>query len=123
MRACAEPGCPELAKSGSYCEKHRGLQPRWCHTEKTAARGYGAAHRRWRKAVLMRDPWCVDCLADGRHVVATDADHVDGNPFNRALENGRGLCRRCHNRRTHGRGKAGRQASEATTQEVEWTFE
>ncbi len=118
MKPCAEPGCPELTERGGYCEEHRKPRRRE-HVEKTAARGYGAAHRRWRKAVLARDPLCVDCLGEGRSTLATDADHIDGDPFNRQLSNGRGLCRKCHNRRTHGseREPGPKQAP------TEWGFE
>lgn len=121
MKPCTEPGCPTLTKEGGYCKKHRKNQPRWQHEKKTAARGYGGAHRRWRRAVLRRDPLCVDCRARGRVAIATDADHIDGNPFNRALENGRGLCRKCHNRRTHGQGTKIESAT-ATKVETPWDF-
>ena len=102
MKPCSEPGCPALTKHGGPCDAHR--KRRWHqHQEKTAARGYGPAHRRWRKVVLARDPLCIDCLAGGLQTPATDADHIDGDTFNRQIDNGRGLCRKCHNRRTHGR--------------------
>jgi len=102
-----------------YCVAHRRRRPD--HQKKTAARGYGAAHRRWRRAVLERHPFCVDCLANGLSTPATDADHIDGNTFNRAIENGRGICRRCHNRRTHGvQGQGERPAKKA---ETAWDFE
>ena len=63
-------------------------------------RGYGARHRRWRAAVLARDPICRGwppgsrCLSE-----ATVGDHVTplrlgGAPYE--LENGQGLCRDCH---------------------------
>ncbi len=119
MRPCSEPGCHALTKHGGYCPGHRSR--RWPkHQDKTAARGYGAAHRRWRRSVLLRDQQCVDCLAEGRTTNATDADHIDGNPFNRQLDNGRGLCRRCHNRRTHG---GERQERPAKKTENRWGFE
>lgn len=117
MKVCAEPGCHKLTERG-YCAEHRRRRrPR--HDAKTAARGYGAAHRRWREAVLRRDPICVDCLAEGRGSPATDADHIDGDPFNRQLDNGRGLCRKHHNRRTHGRG----QRRERPAPVEPWGFE
>lgn len=123
MKICAKPGCPELARSGSYCARHRPART-FQHTKKTAERGYGGAHQRWRKAVLRRDPICVDCLAAGRATPATDADHIDGNPFNRALDNGRGLCRTCHNRRTHGADARARHAEPAAAKETDqaWSF-
>lgn len=120
MKPCSEPGCPELTAHGGCCAAHRSRR-RQQHEETTAARGYGAAHRRWRKAVLARDPQCVDCLAEGRSTPATDADHIDGDPFNRQLDNGRGLCRRCHNGRTHGRQRQGERPAQKTGSP--WEFE
>lgn len=117
MRACAEPGCPELIDGPGYCAAHQ--RPRKDHQAKTAARGYGAKHRRWRRAVLERDPYCVDCLGNGLTTPATDADHIDGNTFNRAMTNGRGLCRSCHNRRTCARAAQ----KPAEKDETPWTFE
>jgi 5-methylcytosine-specific restriction protein A len=61
-------------------------------------RGYGPEHQRWRAAVLARDPWCVACLARGVYTESTVADHIvalrRGGGFD--LENGQGLCSRCH---------------------------
>lgn len=119
MRPCAEPGCPELIERAGYCDAHRPRRKQ--HEEKTAARGYGAAHRRWRKAVLARDALCIDCLAERRSTPATDADHIDGDTFNRQLDNGRGLCRTCHNRRTHGRQAQSERPAQKT--ETRWEFE
>lgn len=65
-----------------------------------AARGYDAAHRRWRLAILRRDPLCVLCLEQGRTSPATVADHVVPIAIDAtrrlALDNGRGLCVACH---------------------------
>lgn len=111
MKVCSQPGCHELADQGSRCKRHRPEGGAWKpHAKTAAARGYGTAHRRWREAVLKRDPLCVDCRARGKATPATDADHIDGNQFNRLLENGRGLCRKCHMRRTHGREARQRRA-------------
>jgi 5-methylcytosine-specific restriction protein A len=63
-----------------------------------ASRGYDARHRKWRRLILATDPVCRIC-----HIGAsTVADHVtpleDGGDW--SLENGQGLCSRCHNRKT-----------------------
>lgn len=105
-RPCIVPGCKELsrAKSGE-CDKHRGHRVRKDQrTRGTAAqRGYGARHRRWRRLVLSKHPWCVECKAQGELVVATVADHVV--PLNHGgdwkLSNGQGLCSACHQRKTN----------------------
>lgn len=76
-------------------------QPRPIDERGTAAsRGYDAHHRRWRKAVLRRDPLCVLHKQRGEIVAATIADHIIPiaiAPERRLdLDNGRGLCRDCH---------------------------
>ena len=65
-----------------------------------AQRGYDAHHRRWRRAILRRDPLCVLCLLQGRTTPAMVADHIIPiavDPSRRLdLANGRGLCVTCH---------------------------
>jgi 5-methylcytosine-specific restriction endonuclease McrA len=65
-----------------------------------ARRGYDADHRRWREAVLRRDPLCVVCKRRGIVTPAVIADHIVPiavDPQGRLeLNNGRGVCRDCH---------------------------
>lgn len=65
-----------------------------------AARGYDAAWRRLRLAVLAEEPLCRFCKAEGKVTPATVVDHIDGNAWNRARLNLRPLCKPCHDRRT-----------------------
>ena len=87
-RPCPVPGCPELVVHGR-CPRH-SAQRRRLHDEhrgSSAQRGYDARHRRWRTAVLNRDPLCVG-YPQGHHgehpPASTVADHVV------ALEDGGG---------------------------------
>lgn len=87
---CKQPGCPRPATLEGTCALH------WRGNATT--RGYGSAHRRrFRTAVLARDPICVwpGCSAS-----STEADH---HPLSRWQlvtlgldpddpEHGRGLC-------------------------------
>ena len=63
-----------------------------------ASRGYDANHRRWRSMVLSRDPICRLCEREP----STEADHIvplsHGGGW--SLENGQGLCKTCHSRKT-----------------------
>lgn len=52
-----------------------------------------SAWQRLRAVVLAEQPLCVDCLARGQVVPATDVDHDDGDPSNNARSN---LVPRCH---------------------------
>lgn len=112
MKVCAVSGCPDLVPEGTtYCPAHdrarnragwrgdRGDAPvrsaRWVYRDK-----------RWqgtRRAVLRRDPVCVDC----RRAVSTQADHrppvrdvlaAGGDPFDPA--GAVGVCADCHRKAT-----------------------
>ncbi len=105
-RPCPVSGCPELT-TGGRCAEHRRQSDRERGT--ATQRGYtGAGHKRFRRAVLHRDPLCVLCLLRGLPVVATVADH---HPLSRRdlvaaglnpddPSRGRGLCKPCHDRET-----------------------
>jgi len=113
LKACSTPGCPELVPAGtSRCTPCDTAADRARGT--AAERGYDRIHeRRFRAAVLRRDPLCVCTETNHRHgtpclAPSTVADHW---PLDRrelvALglnpndpRHGRGLCERCHNRHT-----------------------
>ena len=97
-RFCAQPGCPALVERGeSRCPQHQAARQQAYDARRgtAAERGYDAAHRTWRAAVLARDPICKACGQER----ATYADHII--PLNQGgakldLANGQGLCARCH---------------------------
>lgn len=99
--------CPAIISSGSKCDAcaaetaKRHDRARGSSTE----RGYaGRGHKAFRKAVLDRDPICVLC----REAWSTVADHhplsrkqlVDQDLDPNDPNNGRGLCKPCHDRET-----------------------
>src|SRR5882672_1705931 len=53
---------------------------------------YGPAYQRTRRLLLAGRPWCVHCLAEGRRVVATEADHQPPLARHRHVD-GSGCCR------------------------------
>lgn len=60
-----------------------------------------SAWRRLREQVLARDPICHICFAQhGRITVATDVDHINGDPSDNDMGNLQGLCHSCHSRKT-----------------------
>ncbi|RLP76322.1 holin [Mycetocola tolaasinivorans] len=103
MRVCVIAGCPALVPQGegARCYAHR----RQARAERFGNAVYSTAgHRRFRRAVLHRDPICVLCgVAE-----ATVADHfpdtrivlVETGRNPNDPEAGRGLCAPCHNRHT-----------------------
>ena len=60
----------------------------------------GGAWQRLRASVLDREPLCRYCLARGQVVVATDVDHVSGDPSDNSMDNLQPLCHECHSRKT-----------------------
>jgi len=104
MQPCAQTGCPTLVRRGR-CSKHARPQYAPGARGSSSAQGYGGPHRRWRAAVLARDPQCVRCgatsmVADHRTPLRQGGDW--------SLENGQGLCDRCHNRKRASEDKAWR---------------
>lgn len=108
MRVCTVPGCPTLVPAGgkdNRCAEHRKQAGRERSRRRPELRYYNSpAHKRWRVAVLSRDPVCVLC----RQAKSTVADHYPLSvvdliarrlPLDR-LENGRGLCASCHGKET-----------------------
>ena len=61
-----------------------------------------AAWQKLRAAVLAEEPLCRHCLADGRPAVATDVDHISGDPSDNTRGNLQPLCHPCHSRKTAG---------------------
>lgn len=92
-RPCAKHPCNELVRGGSYCPEHDRAYDR--RRPSAAKRGYGAAWRRVRAAVLADDPFCYACGEP-----ANEVDHIDGDSRNNRRENLRSACKPCHSRRT-----------------------
>ena len=99
LTPCLEPGCPELVKSGR-CARHARERTRELNARRIVPTSHylTPAWRALRRGVLKRDPICVDCGA----AMSREVDHVvaviDGGADE--LSNLRGLCKRCHSRRT-----------------------
>lgn len=79
--------------------------PRKTLREKQEANGRtlalnGAKWRRLRAIVLRDNPLCRLCAFEDRLTLATDVDHIDGNPANNSLRNLQSLCHECHSRKT-----------------------
>ena len=98
---CRSAGCPRLCRDGSgRCDQHAG--DGWKAHQKgrsAAGRGYGAAWRRLRSAVIIRDGGrCQDCKAQGKARIGTEVDHIVSKAQGGSdeLENLRLLCRKCH---------------------------
>ena len=76
------------------------MQQRDAERGSAHARGYDAAWRRVRLAVLADEPLCRFCAAAALVVPAVEVDHIDGDSQHNARSNLRPLCRPCHSRRT-----------------------
>ncbi len=101
-RFCAHPGCRNRVASG-YCPEHQPKREDW-NRENASRRGYDARWRAARREFLASHPWCAECLKAGRHVPATDVDHVIPHRGDRAVfwdeKNWQPLCHSCHSKKT-----------------------
>ena len=100
-RLCRYRNCGEIVHSPEYlCPTHKKVRGREDRERRgtSAARGYDARHRHWRKMVLARHPVCNVC----HMAISAHADHI--TPLSKGgtwhLSNGQGLCASCHNRKT-----------------------
>ncbi len=102
LKICSVAECPEVTSSGRCIDCQRKAEQK---RGNPAERGYGGAHRAFRRAVLRRDPLCVIplCLRPSQH-----ADHyplslrelraLGVNPYE--PKRGRGLCASHHSSET-----------------------
>lgn len=99
---CSQPGCPARAVTHGRCQAHQ--RQREQARGSAAARGYDARWRRESKAYLAEHPYCVDCLAEGRYVLATEVHHTTPHKGNQAVfwdkSKWAGCCKRHHSRHT-----------------------
>lgn len=80
LAVCAAPGCGALIDPGARgrrCPAHRAMVERQRGT--TAARGYGADHRRRRRqlAAQLAAGQTLACARCGRPITAADSWHLD----------------------------------------------
>lgn len=73
---------------------------------KRTKRQYVTGDARWRslrETQLHREPFCRECRRENILKVATDVDHIDGDPGNNPQDgsNFQSLCHRCHSRKTY----------------------
>ena len=96
-RPCAVATCPNLAEPKQrYCSVHVRYAKANANRGNTTKRGYGREHQQLRQAYLVAQPWCMECLRQGRRTFATELHHKDGNPHNVDAANLEGLCASCH---------------------------
>jgi 5-methylcytosine-specific restriction protein A len=106
-KPCKFPQCSKVttAKHG-YCPEHKKQVDRDYQKERETHQIYYT--KRWkdlRKLVLNNNPLCADPYAhhkrygEGR-AIASEVDHIDGNPDNNEMENLQALCKSCHSRKT-----------------------
>lgn len=100
MARCFAPGCPDPPTYRGRCAYHNGQMQRARKRNEPWSLVYkNPAMKGWRIAVLRRDPICVKC---GK-AMSSEADHIvpvqeGGAPF--SVENGQGLCKSCHSKKT-----------------------
>ena len=85
---CAEPGCG-VATREPYCPDHlRAASRSTGKRAKTAERGYGGRHTKWRRRVLARDShMCRGWGEDGGKVTVLEGDRCDDRAVHRGCWN------------------------------------
>ena len=109
-RACSFPQCPNVIRTKSnYCKEHQKKVGQDYEKSYRKPRPKRYSTRQWqniRKIVLTTNPFCVDPFSqhkrygEGPRVLASEVDHIDGNPENNHEDNLQSLCKSCHSRKT-----------------------
>ena len=109
-RPCAHAGCRDLNVAGSgFCGVHRAEadeRRRAYEASRPTARerGYSVAWEKASKGHLKRNPFCVDCKADGIETLATEVDHEVPHRGDMRIfwdkSNWRSRCKTHHSRKT-----------------------
>ena len=101
LKPCPKQGCRALIhRKARWCEPHAMQEMAMVEAARptSTGRGYGAAWRRLRLAILRRDPICRACNVSA----SEEVDHIV--PKKRGgqdtMENLQGLCKPCHSRKT-----------------------
>lgn len=107
---------PRLAMIGADQGRALAYRPWTTAAETTTSRGYGAAWRRLRESIMVRDHGlCQVCARAGRIEPASEVDHIRNRADGGTDEPGnlQAICSECHRRKTsaeaaahHARGPA-----------------
>ena len=100
---CKYPLCSNKAEKGSsYCKIHKKIVEKQRLTP--AERGYDYKWQKFRKEYLKKNPFCVECLNEGRITPALVVDHIEPHRGDQDKfwdsNNLQSLCESCHNRKT-----------------------
>jgi len=102
-KVCSYKGCPDIAVAGGRCQKHQRVP--W--EGRRGFEGYQGDYLKARRQTLKEEPVCQICGINP----STTTDHIvpkgQGGSNDRA--NLRGLCARCHARRSQAQAAAARR--------------
>jgi 5-methylcytosine-specific restriction protein A len=100
---CKYPYCPNKAiKGSSYCKGHKKLMEK--QRPDSSARGYDYEWQKFREEYLKRNPFCIECIKNGKLTKSKVIDHIIPHKGDERLfwdeDNMQPLCINCHNRKT-----------------------
>lgn len=91
---CAVPNCSSLVRGRARCPEHTVTREERNPKDPRQAQFYGSVQwKTLRRIVKARDPICKICDRNPTQ----EADHIDDDWGNNALENLQGVCTLCHN--------------------------
>ncbi|MBP5461861.1 MAG: HNH endonuclease [Lachnospiraceae bacterium] len=107
LRPCRFPGCPNLCKTGTYCDVHNKDNSSDAWRGSSTERGYDGRWRKARDRFLRLHPLCVECLKEDKYTPATVVDHIIPHRGDQKLfwdeNNWQALCKKHHDEKTgHG---------------------
>lgn len=109
-KPCTYSGCGALVRGGSgRCAKHPRVA--WVKQPNAVKRVTGRQLQPLRHRLLTGNPLCVECERLGRVTLVTQRDHINSFAEGGADDDSsvQGLCRPCHEAKTHGESARGRQ--------------
>ena len=104
-KGCFTPGCPNLTH-GTYCGEHNKEHIRVYdkHRGSASKRGYDHRWAKERKAYLVRNPLCIECMKHDIIHTASVVDHIVPHKGDMVkfwdTKNWQGLCAPCHSVKT-----------------------
>lgn len=103
VKPCRKAGCSALTREG-FCDAHKPKYQRGGSAAYHSLYNLPVWTQDLRPAQLLREPFCAQCLREGKRQAATVVDHIRPHRGDVGLfldaSNHQSLCKRHHDRKT-----------------------